>query len=146
MDPVLAKQIALGDIDPVTLLPMEDINPCFVPLPLKSLPLSANSARQSPKNKGKVRASSGTGGILRFFGWFSFVSSVFCNLPLSFLHCRTNPPATSSDEAKHTTRSLQTKSQRKGQWEKKACRGYGSRYSPEEKNSPEFITFQIESI
>jgi exonuclease 1 len=68
MDPVLAKQIALGDIDPVTHLPMDDINPGFVPRPLKPLPLSANSAGQSPINKGKGRASSATGGILRFFG------------------------------------------------------------------------------
>ena len=68
MDPVLAKQIALGDVDPVTFLPMDDINPDFVPRALKPLPLAANRASLSPKNKSKERASSATGGILSFFG------------------------------------------------------------------------------
>ena len=68
IDPILAKQIALGDIDPVTRLPMEDINPSFVPRALKPLPLSTNSASRSPKNKAKGRASPATGGILSFFG------------------------------------------------------------------------------
>ena len=69
MDPVLAKQIALGDVDPVTLLPMDDIYPAFVPRVLKPPPLVASSASQSPKNKGTGRTSSATGGILSFFGW-----------------------------------------------------------------------------
>lgn len=68
MDPVLATQIALGDVDPVTRLPMDDINPSFVPHALKPLPLAANNASRSPKNKGKGCASSATGGILSFFG------------------------------------------------------------------------------
>jgi exonuclease-1 len=68
MDPLLAKQIALGNVDPVTRLPMDDINPGFVPRALKPLPLAANSASRSPKNKGKERASPATGGILSFFG------------------------------------------------------------------------------
>jgi exonuclease-1 len=68
MDPVLAKQIAVGDIDPVTCLLMDDINPDFVPRALKPLPLAVNSARRSPKDKGKGGVSSTTGGILSFFG------------------------------------------------------------------------------
>ena len=68
IDPILAKQIALGDIDPVTRLPMEDINSGFVPRTLKPLSRSANNASRSPKNKGKGRTSSATGGILSFFG------------------------------------------------------------------------------
>jgi exonuclease-1 len=62
MDPVLAKQIALGDVDPITHLPMEDIRPEFVPRPLKPLPLVAN------KGKGKLNAGAATGCILSFFG------------------------------------------------------------------------------
>jgi exonuclease-1 len=68
MDPVLAKQIALGDVDPVTRLPMDDINPGFVPRVLKPRPLAANSASQSARKKGKGRASPVSGGILNFFG------------------------------------------------------------------------------
>ena len=77
MDPVLAKQIALGDVDPVTRLPMDDINPGFLPRALKPLPLAANRASGSPINKGKERASSATGGILSFFGWFSLSLQYF---------------------------------------------------------------------
>ena len=77
MDPILAKQIALGDADPITGLPMDDINPGFVPRVLKPLPLVVNSASQSPKKKGKARESLPTGGILSFFGWLFFFSSVF---------------------------------------------------------------------
>ena len=78
MDPILAKQIALGDADPITGLPMDDINPGFVPRVLKPLPLIVNSASQSPKKKGKARESLPTaGGILSFFGWLFFFSSVF---------------------------------------------------------------------
>lgn len=68
MDPMLAKLIALGDADPVTGLPMDDINPGFIPRVFKPLPLVANSASQSAKDKGKGRESLPTGGILNFFG------------------------------------------------------------------------------
>ena len=70
MDPILAKKIAVGDADPVTHLPMEDINPGFLPRVLKPLPPVANDASQSMKNKSKAkgRESLPTGGILNFFG------------------------------------------------------------------------------
>lgn len=72
MNPILAKKIALGDADPITGLPMEDINPSFIPRVLKPLPVMANSPSQSTKNKGKKRESLPTSGILSFFGQFSF--------------------------------------------------------------------------
>jgi len=68
MNPILAKKIALGDADPITGLPMEDINPSFIPRVLKPLPVIANSPSQSTKNKGKKRESLPTSGILSFFG------------------------------------------------------------------------------
>jgi len=68
VDPILAKKIALGDADPSTGLPMEDINPGFVPRVLKPLPLVVNTPSQLGKNKGKKRESLPTGGILSFFG------------------------------------------------------------------------------
>jgi exonuclease-1 len=70
MDPILAKQIALGDADPITRLPMDDINPGFVPRVLKPLPLVANNADQPVKSKGKSkgRESLPSGGLLNFFG------------------------------------------------------------------------------
>ena len=77
MNPVLAKQIALGNVDPVTFLPMSDIDPSFVPRALKPLPLARNRASWSPKYKGKERASSATGGILSYFGWISLSLQYF---------------------------------------------------------------------
>lgn len=70
MDPILANQIALGDADPVTHLPMDDINPGFVPRVLKPLLHVTNSANQSEKHKdkGQGRESLPSGGILSFFG------------------------------------------------------------------------------
>jgi exonuclease-1 len=69
----MAKAIALGDADPVTLLPMEDINPRFVPRSLKPLPLSSNlsSLNQKDKGKGKAPTKSASEGILSFFGSFT---------------------------------------------------------------------------
>ncbi|KAF8965047.1 hypothetical protein BDZ97DRAFT_811241 [Flammula alnicola] len=79
MDPVLAMDIALGDADPISHLPMKDINPGFVPRALKPLPTVSNSPVKSLKGKGKMRESlppggktreqnPPTGGILSFFG------------------------------------------------------------------------------
>jgi len=67
----MAKKIALGDADPVTYAPMEDINPSFAPRSrvLQEIPLSAaTSSSNKSKDKGKARATSATGGILDFFG------------------------------------------------------------------------------
>ena len=67
MDPALAKKVAMGDADPITLLPMEDINPTYTPkIPLKNTAL--NSSHQI-KGKGKATpGQSASGGILQFFG------------------------------------------------------------------------------
>jgi exonuclease-1 len=56
--------LAEGDLDPVTLLPMTDINPRYVPRVLKPLPFVINGANRPAKDKGKDKAT----GILSFFG------------------------------------------------------------------------------
>jgi exonuclease 1 len=69
MDPEDAKKVALGNADPVTLLPMEDINPTFVP----RVPLNLNILNYAPPDngKGKVKGagkSASEGSLLHFFG------------------------------------------------------------------------------
>jgi exonuclease-1 len=68
MNPSDAKKVALGNADPVTLLPMEDINPTYVPrVPLNSNIL--NYVRQdNGKGKAKAAGKSASEGILHFFG------------------------------------------------------------------------------
>lgn len=74
MEPFLAKQVAEGEVCPITLLPMEDINPTFVPRALKPIPMNAPAVSKSDaKGKGKARAqlpekANTTSSILDFFG------------------------------------------------------------------------------
>ncbi|KAJ3502406.1 hypothetical protein NLJ89_g8902 [Agrocybe chaxingu] len=69
MEPALAKQIALGDADPETRLPMDDINPSFLPRTVKSLAMAVVSPAKSNKGKGKMQASlPAPKGIMSFFG------------------------------------------------------------------------------
>ncbi|KAL0959617.1 hypothetical protein HGRIS_011320 [Hohenbuehelia grisea] len=70
IDPSLAQKIALGDVDPVTLLPMTDINVGYVPRSLKSVPLHTNDTNRPEKGKGKSKQDQTpkAGGILDFFG------------------------------------------------------------------------------
>lgn len=79
-----------GDLDPVTLLPMIDINPRYVPRVLKALPFVANGANRPGKDKGKAKA-----GILSFFG--QSVPARFFQVPYSgtFRSCceTQDPPA-----------------------------------------------------
>lgn len=70
LEPHLAKKLAHGDLDPITLLPISDINPSFVPRVSKSLPLHFDNLVNRPKTesgKGKAKADPGTAGILDFF-------------------------------------------------------------------------------
>lgn len=69
LEPSLAKKLADGDLDPITLLPMADINPGFVPRVSKSLPLHFDNLNRpsTDKGKGKAKADNGTVGLLRFF-------------------------------------------------------------------------------
>ena len=73
MDPSDAKKVALGDADPVTLLPMEDINSTFNP----RVPLNTNvlnySRQDNGKAKGKAAGKSTSEGILHFFGMRSVI-------------------------------------------------------------------------
>jgi exonuclease-1 len=73
LDPEIAKKLAEGDIDPVSLSPMEDINPSFMPRPKSSVTGSKDGAR---RDKGKGKATSTPKkeamGILSFFGTAPF--------------------------------------------------------------------------
>ncbi|PSS36962.1 hypothetical protein PHLCEN_2v1178 [Hermanssonia centrifuga] len=53
IEPVLAKEVAEGDVCPITLLPMEDINPTFVPRALKPIPMNSMNLPRSDARKGK---------------------------------------------------------------------------------------------
>ncbi|KAJ7196579.1 exodeoxyribonuclease 1 [Mycena pura] len=63
LEPEVAKKLAEGDVDPVTLLPMTDICPRYVPRVLKAIPL-VNGIGGSTRGKGKGKAVS----LLSFFG------------------------------------------------------------------------------
>jgi exonuclease-1 len=72
IEPSLAKMVALGNADPVTLLPMEDINPTYIPRAVKALPLVSDSINRS-KDVGNGKApDKPPNGILNFFGTFPF--------------------------------------------------------------------------
>ena len=61
LEPELAMKLALGDVDPISLLPMEDINPGYVPRALKVPPLNLGCT-----DKGKTKKSASEG-LLDFF-------------------------------------------------------------------------------
>lgn len=71
LEPYLAKNLADGDLDPITLLPIVDINPSFVPRMSKSLPLHFDNLNRpdTDNGKGKTKASTdpGTVGLFHFF-------------------------------------------------------------------------------
>ncbi|CDO70975.1 hypothetical protein BN946_scf184830.g7, partial [Trametes cinnabarina] len=56
IEPSLAKRVAEGDACPITLLPMEDINPSFIPRALKPIPMNAVTPAGHRPDKGKGRA------------------------------------------------------------------------------------------
>ncbi len=77
IEPSLAKQVAEGDACPISLLPMEDINPGFVPRALKTIPMNTlSAAMRTPvarPDKGKSKAKElpsekpSNVGLLKFF-------------------------------------------------------------------------------
>jgi exonuclease-1 len=62
IEPNLAKRLASGDVDPISLLQVIDTNPEYCPRALKSVKLSE-------KGKGKARANpvAGQQGLFNFF-------------------------------------------------------------------------------
>ena len=56
IEPSLAKQVAEGDACPISLLPMEDINPGFVPRALKTIPMNSAPTSVARPDKGKGKA------------------------------------------------------------------------------------------
>ncbi|KAI0066882.1 hypothetical protein BV25DRAFT_1255804 [Artomyces pyxidatus] len=77
MEPALAKRVATGEADPCTLLPMEDINPSYVPRSVKPLPLKPQDLNRSSssKEKGKQNAKSSSVSILNFLAPKEQISS-----------------------------------------------------------------------
>ena len=88
IDPALAKKVAIGDVDPVTLLPMEDINPTYTPrIPLKNAVLGSS---HQVKGKGKgTPGQSASEGILQFFG--RYPSKWCCDLVLTYIPLAPKP-------------------------------------------------------
>lgn len=84
LEPSLAKKLANGDLDPITLLPIVDINPGFVPRVSKSPPLHFDNLNRpsTDKGKGKTKADQPTVGLLHFFCEKHVGSLVpICHLP-----------------------------------------------------------------
>ncbi|THH19536.1 hypothetical protein EW146_g1654, partial [Bondarzewia mesenterica] len=67
LEPSLAKGIAQGDVDPITLSPMEDINPSYIPRTVKPLPLMTTDLNRSAKAKGKMPEKARSENLLNFF-------------------------------------------------------------------------------
>ncbi|KIK93415.1 hypothetical protein PAXRUDRAFT_829024 [Paxillus rubicundulus Ve08.2h10] len=69
LDSLLAKKLACGDLDPITLLPMIDTNPGFVTRVPKALPLRFNHVNRpsTDKGKGKAKEEHGSVNLLGFF-------------------------------------------------------------------------------
>ncbi|KAG6861398.1 hypothetical protein C0995_000527 [Termitomyces sp. Mi166 len=65
LDASLAKNLAMGNVCPVSLLPIEDINPSFTPC---AKPHSTAKAAHPGKGKGKAVEKPVKDGILSFFG------------------------------------------------------------------------------
>lgn len=76
MSPSDAKKVALGDVDPVTLLRMEDINSTFVPRVPLNLNVLKNCRQDHGKGKGKAAGKSASEGILHFFGKYIVIISL----------------------------------------------------------------------
>lgn len=55
LEPSLAKQVAIGDICPMTHLPIVDINPAYIPRTLKPLPLLLNGGTPVTSEKSMVK-------------------------------------------------------------------------------------------
>ncbi|KZT01218.1 uncharacterized protein LAESUDRAFT_731432 [Laetiporus sulphureus 93-53] len=70
LDASLAKRVAEGDACPISLLPMEDINPTFAPRALRPLPMNQSTQHRAGKDRGKARRKvpgKPDAGILSFF-------------------------------------------------------------------------------
>jgi len=67
MAPAVAKQVATGEANPNTRLPIEDINPSFAPRTTKPLPFKSHDLNSS-KSKGKKAEKLNGANILGFFG------------------------------------------------------------------------------
>ncbi len=68
LQPEVARKIAEGDYCPISLAEMKDINPSFIPRPIKSLPLQKQDINADDvEAKNLVKAKTPTKGLLNFF-------------------------------------------------------------------------------
>ncbi|RXW15314.1 hypothetical protein EST38_g10540 [Candolleomyces aberdarensis] len=74
LEPEIAKQLANGDLDPVDLEPMVDINPGFRPQPINQIPMTTVDVSKKGKGKEVAGKSRPSGGLHDFFGVYSSCS------------------------------------------------------------------------
>ena len=63
----LAKQVAIGDVCPISLLPIVDINPAYVPRSLKPLPLLLNGGTPVTSEKSMTKRIASKNTLHDFF-------------------------------------------------------------------------------
>ena len=63
----LAKKVAIGDICPISLLPIVDINPAYVPRSLKPLPLLLNGGTPVTSEKSMTKRVASKATLHDFF-------------------------------------------------------------------------------
>ncbi|KAJ2925261.1 hypothetical protein H1R20_g11856, partial [Candolleomyces eurysporus] len=68
LEPEIAKQLANGDLDPVDLEPIVDINPTYRPQPINQIPMTTVDVSKKGKGKEVAGRSRPSGGLHDFFG------------------------------------------------------------------------------
>ncbi|KAG6841048.1 hypothetical protein C0991_002356 [Blastosporella zonata] len=99
LDASLAKQLAMGDICPISLLPMNDINPGFAPR-IKPLSITQKESVRPVKVKGRAAPAPVKDGILSFFGPNATIPPRQPRVPLSPI--RAKKSAAGKDSGKRT--------------------------------------------
>ncbi|OBZ67329.1 Exodeoxyribonuclease 1 [Grifola frondosa] len=90
IEPSLAKQVADGDACPISLLPMQDINPTYIPRAIKTIPMNSTCLSRPDKDNGKAKLKhsekpSGIG-LLKFFSTSDLSERYYCELCSDYVH------------------------------------------------------------
>ena len=78
----LARQVAIGDVCPISLLPIVDINPAYVPRSLKPLPLLLNGGTPVTSEKSMTKQAASKATLHDFFREYIAVERIV-HLPLT---------------------------------------------------------------